>query len=100
MASELNETLKEIQNFASSNRRRSVRVAAQGKYYGSPSQMSKEKENRDEASEDNDDESQFNHPLLNNPRKMDPAKQQKHNDAILNFINIGTVKLLGVSLKD
>ena len=97
MASELNETLKEIQNFASSNRRRSVRVAAQGKYYGSPSQLSKEKENRNEASEDNNDEPQFNHPLLNNPKKMDPAKQQKHNEAILNFINIGTVKLIGVS---
>ena len=98
MASELNETLKEIQNIASSNRRRSVRVAAQGKYYGSPSQLSKENETQEEASEDASDGSQFNHPLLNNPKKMDPVKQQKHNEVILNFINIGNVKLLGVSL--
>ena len=90
MSSELNETLREIQNVADSSRRRSIRVAAQGKFYGSPSQISLEKENSNETEENL-------HPLLGTEKKMNPAKQQKHNRTILDFINCGNVKQLGVS---
>merc|ERR1712155_134272 len=90
MSSELNETLREIQNVADSSRRRSIRVAAQGKFYGSPSQISLDKENSYETEENL-------HPLLGTEKKMDPAKQQKHNRTILDFINCGNVKQLGVS---
>ena len=90
MSSELNETLREIQNVADSSRRRSIRVAAQGKFYGSPSQISLEKENSNETKGNL-------HPLLGTEKKMNPAKQQKHNRTILDFINCGNVKQLGVS---
>ena len=62
MSSELNETLREIQNVADNSRRRSIRVAAQGKFYGSPSQISLEKENSNETEENL-------HPLLRNEKK-------------------------------
>merc|ERR1719391_756818 len=38
VGTDLNETLKEIQNFTNSNRRRSVRTATKGIFYGSPSE--------------------------------------------------------------
>ena len=91
MASELNETLKEIQNIASTNRRRSVRVAARGKYYGDGSPR-KDDENKE------DESPVFRHPLLENEKQLDLEKQRKHNQTILDFINIGNVKLIGVSL--
>ena len=98
-ASELNETLREIQNVASSNRRRSVRVraAAQGKYYGSPSQQEQENgDNQQEGGLEQQEENQFKHSLLLGERKMEPAKQERHNRTILDFLNIGNVKHLGV----
>ena len=95
IGSDLNETLKEIQNFANSNRRRSVRKAAQRIFYGSPSKMTNDKENPEpECSEGSP---QFRHPLLDNEKKMHPTKQIKHNQTILGFINIGNTKQLGVS---
>ena len=80
MASELNQTLKEIQN-TNHGRRRSVRVAAQGRYYGSPG---KEEENR--------------HLLMeqDNWKKVDPRKQAQHNNRILDFLNTGNAKVLAV----
>ena len=95
IGSDLNETLKEIQNFANSNRRRSVRKAAQRIFYGSPSKMTNDKENPEpECSEGSP---QFRHPLLDNEKKMHPTKQIKHNQTILDFINVGNTKQLGVS---
>eukprot|EP00088_Acartia_fossae_P038379 TRINITY_DN39768_c0_g1_i1.p1 TRINITY_DN39768_c0_g1~~TRINITY_DN39768_c0_g1_i1.p1 ORF type:complete len:188 (-),score=45.40 TRINITY_DN39768_c0_g1_i1:32-571(-) len=88
MSSELNETLREIQNIASTNRRRSVRVAARGKYYGDGSPR-KDDENKDAESP------VFRHPLLENEKQLDLQKQRKHNQTILDFINIGNVKLIG-----
>ena len=95
LGSDLSETLKEIQNFANSNRRRSVRTATKGVFYGSPSQIRSDKENP-EGSEQKESP-HLRHPLLDNERKMDPAKQIKHNQTILDFVNIGNTKQLGVS---
>lgn len=96
-ASELNETLREIQNIASSNKRRSIRVraAAQGKYYGSPSQQEQENRDNNQGLEE-EETAQFKHPLLIGEKKMEPVKQERHNRTILDFINIGNVKHLGV----
>lgn len=93
LGSDLSETLKEIQNFANSNRRRSVRTATKGVFYGSPSQIRSDKENP-EGSEQKESP-HLRHPLLDNERKMDPAKQIKHNQTILDFVNIGNTKQLG-----
>lgn len=95
MGSDLSETLKEIQNFSNSNRRRSVRTAAKGIYYGSPSQIRSDKENP-EGSEQKESP-HLRHPLLDNEKKMDPAKQIKHNQTILDFVNVANTKQLGVS---
>ena len=95
LGSDLSETLKEIQNFANTNRRRSVRTATKGVFYGSPSQIRSDKENP-EGSEQKESP-HLRHPLLDNERKMDPAKQIKHNQTILDFVNIGNTKQLGVS---
>ena len=97
IGSDLNETLKEIQNFANSNRRRSVRTAAKGIFYGSPSQMRRDKENPEGIDVEQKESPNFRHPLLENERKMDPAKQMKHNQTILDFVNVGNTKQLGVS---
>ena len=96
MGSDLNETLKEIQNFANSNRRRSVRTAAKGIFYGSPSQMRSDKENPGGPESEEKESPHLRHPLLENERKMDPAKQIKHNQTILDFVNVGNTKQLGV----
>merc|ERR1712025_1306350 len=76
MSSELNRTLKEIQN--SDHSRRSVRVAAQGKYYGSP------------GNEGN------RHLLMEqeNWKKVDPRRQASHNNKLLDILNTGNAKLL------
>ena len=95
LGSDLSETLKEIQNFANTNRRRSVRTATKGVFYGSPSQIRSDKENP-EGSEQKESP-HLRHPLLDNERKMDPIKQIKHNQTILDFVNIGNTKQLGVS---
>merc|ERR1719509_442412 len=81
LGSDLSETLKEIQNLANSNRRRSVRTATKGVFYGSPSQIRSDKENP-EGSEQKESP-HLRHPLLDNERKMDPIKQIKHNQTIL-----------------
>ena len=81
------------QNFTNSNRRRSVRTATKGIFYGSPSQ-------RPEGLDENGRQEEVQeprHPLLGLARKMDPARQRKHNQTILDLINIGSVKHLGVS---
>jgi len=77
MSSELNRTLKEIQN-SDHGRRRSVRVAAQGKYYGSP------------GNEGN------RHLLMEqeNWKKVDPRRQASHNNKLLDILNTGNAKLL------
>jgi len=79
MSSELNQTLKEIQN-TNHGRRRSVRVAAQGRYYGSPG---KEDENNRHLLMEQD-----------NWKKVDPRKQALHNNRILDFLNTGNAKVL------
>ena len=94
MGSDLSETLKEIQNFANSNRR-SVRTAAKGIFYGSPSQIRSDKENPEGGEQK--ESPHLRHPLLDNEKKMDPAKQIKHNQTILDFVNVGNTKQLGVS---
>jgi len=80
MSSELNQTLREIQN-TNHGRRRSVRVAAQGKYYGSPGKEG-EDGNR--------------HILMEqeNWKKVDPRRQAMHNNKILDILNTGNAKLL------
>jgi len=95
MGSDLNDTLKEIQNFANSNRRRSVRTAAKGIFYGSPSQIRNDKENPEGSESEPKESPHFRHPLLENERRMDPVKQIKHNQTILDFINVGNTKQLG-----
>jgi len=90
MASELNETLREIQNVAISTNRRSIRVASKRNFNGSPL----EREN-DGTGNSNNEDSFLKHPLLEEDKKMNSEKQKKHNGTILDFINIGTVKLLG-----
>ena len=91
VGTDLNLALKEIQNFTNGARRRSVRVASKGVFYGSPSQ----KPDLEQA--ENNDARTGVHPLLDQEKKMDPAKQDWHNRTILDFINIGNVKLLAVS---
>ena len=91
VGADLNLALKEIQNFSSSTRRRSVRAASKGVFYGSPSQ----KPDLEQA--ENPHGSKSIHPLLDQEKKMDPEKQERHNRTILDFINIGNVKLLAVS---
>ena len=93
VGTDLNETLKEIQNFTNSNRRRSVRTATKGIFYGSPSQRPERLDENGEQEETQEPR----HPLLGLARKMDPARQLQHNQTILDFINIATVKHLGVS---
>ena len=90
VGTDLNLALKEIQNFSSSTRRRSVRVASKGVFYGSPSQ----KPDLEQA--EKQDGSKEIHPLLDQEKKMNPEKQERHNRTILDFINIGNVKLLAV----
>ena len=90
VGTDLNLALKEIQNFNNSSRRRSVRVASKGVFYGSPSQKS------DQVQTEKQESSKGIHPLLDQERRMDPAKQERHNQTILDVINIGNVKLLGV----
>ena len=84
MSSELNLTLREIQNTEACMRRRSVRVAAQGKYSGSPT--------KEEASN--------KHILMetDNWKKVDPKRQARHNNTILDIMNTGNSKLLAVRL--
>ena len=94
VGTDLNETLKEIQNFTSSNRRRSLRAATKGIFYGSPSQK---QEKLDDEEEKQEVGQEVRHPLLVQERRMDPARQERHNRTILDLINIGTVKHLGVS---
>jgi len=79
MSSELSHTLREIQNMTTNtNRRRSVRVAAKGRFYGSPTNMD------------------MKHPLLetSNWREVNPVMQSKHNKTILDVINMGNTRLL------
>jgi len=84
MSSELNQTLREIQNMGTGNRRRSVRVAAQGKYYGSPSTKDKEDKSPD-----------MKHPLLETSNwAVNPARQAEHNKNLLNMVNTGNTGLL------
>ena len=92
--SDLNETLNEIQNFSNSSRR-CVRKAAQGIYYGSPSQMTNNKENPEPERAEGSPQSR--HPFLEKEKKMHPTQQLKHNQTILDFINVGKTKQLGVS---
>ena len=83
----------EIQNFTNSNRRRSVRTATKGIFYGSPSE-------RPEGLDENggqEETQEPRHPLLGLARKMDPVRQLQHNQTILNLINFGTFKHLQVS---
>merc|ERR1719219_2852541 len=86
VGTDLNLALKEIQNVSSNASRRSARVASKGVFYGSPSQKP------DLEQDENHDGSI--HPLLDREKKMDPAKQEKHNRTILDVLNIGNVKLL------
>ena len=87
MNQELNETLLEFQE-ATGTRRRNPRRAAQGKFYGSP-RLSKEDCNHqpEETTE-----------TTQQPTMMNPEKQRRHNDNILNIINTGNQKELAVSL--
>ena len=84
MASELNDTLKEIQNFTG-NRRRSVRVAA--------------KTQAEEAGKSfNAEQARIPHPLLQDDNwKVDSLTQTRHNNKILDVINSGNAKMLSVS---
>ena len=88
LAAELNQTLREIQNDPA-GRRRSMRVAAQGKYYGSPSTKVVDENEAPKGS----------HPLLetSNWTKVDPTRQAKHNRTLLDVINTGNTRLLAVS---
>jgi len=79
MSSELNQTLREIQN--STNRRRSVRVAAQGKYYGSP------------TSKEGEGQAAGKHPLLETSN-WKIHNQARHNNKVLDILNTGNTKLL------
>eukprot|EP00092_Neocalanus_flemingeri_P041702 GFUD01045421.1.p1 GENE.GFUD01045421.1~~GFUD01045421.1.p1 ORF type:complete len:799 (+),score=280.70 GFUD01045421.1:73-2469(+) len=87
MASELNQTLalRDIQNMDPGNRRRSVRVAAQGKFYGSPTNKDKEVPSAD-----------MKHPLLetSNWRVV-----EGHNSRVLGVVNTGNTRLLAVCIK-
>jgi len=80
MSSELNETLAEMRNMTGNNRRRSTRVAAQGKCYGSPSNPRVEK-------------GEFRHPLMVD-ENWKVEKQMKHNENILNLLNTANMKVL------
>ena len=84
MASELNETLKEIQNFTG-NRRKSVRVAARTQ--------------AEEAGKSaNAEQGRIPHPLLQDENwKVDSLTQTRHNIKILDVINSGNAKMLSVS---
>ena len=84
MSSELNQTLREIQN--STNRRRSVRVAAQGKYYGSP------------TSKEGEGQAAGKHPLLETSN-WKIHNQARHNNKVLDILNTGNTKLLAVGDK-
>jgi len=85
MEGELNATLREIRNVSMmrndspKDRRRSVRVAAQGKFYGSPSNMPVE--------------GGFRHPLQTN-ENWKVLNVQKHRTNLLNILNSGNMKIL------
>ena len=79
--------IKPLEIFGNHGRRRNVRVAAQGKYYGSPGKEG-EDGNR--------------HILMEqkNWEKVDPRRQAMHNNKILDILNTGNAKLLAVGLAD
>ena len=88
MSSELNQTLRELQNAGAlgggNNRRRSVRIAAKSNISGSPS--NKENEGQGEV-----------HPLME-PTASKVVNEERHKRLVLEMINAGTTNLLSVSL--
>jgi len=89
---ELNDTLREIRS-STINRRQSVRLAerpvreaTRDKYYGSPE--------KDEGGH-NLMQGEFRHPLeVKENWNVDPNKQRKHNENILNLLNSANMKVL------
>ena len=94
VGSDLSKTRKETQTFSFSNRQKSVRAASRGVFYGSPSQRAE----KVGETEEQEDSQELRHPLLDQQRRMDPAKQERHNRTILDLINNGTVKHLSLRL--
>jgi hypothetical protein len=93
LSSEIRDTLADIQNLAAvnPNRRRSTRVDSRGVFYGSPSELAKQKEKEAEP---------FKHPLMvKEAWKVQAGRQRQHNNNILTLLNTANITVLTVSYR-